>query len=507
MPTQLTGSAQAVAIGDGYAVRSPGIQGTADLRRPRDAATRSRGRVAEDGTEALEQALAAASITEVRQVELQLKPVTGGGATRSLRGTDEREVFELLMPDLGAEAGQLVLACDESGVLTWHLPVDEAQKVQVPGSRGAGGQKRFLIPAAQPQAPTPDRASGRTILRAVGRKLLKCLVYPVTDPILGPISEHFAERWEGQHRPYGLRLFTPADFRQPGGAPLTRSDWDHLTGGRILLFIHGTFSTAPAAFQLIPDDVFKALHDRYEGRVLAFNHFTLSHDPQRNIQWLLTQLPVDRALEVDIICHSRGGLVARTLAERPSAFHLDTAQVNIGRVVFVAVPNHGTPLADPDHMVKMIDRLTTLLNLFPTGFVAETLEALVTAVKLIGHGALKGLPGLAAMQPDGAFLHALNQGAPAGVEYYAIAADFEPVDQGLKALVAGSVADAVLDRVFEKVPNDLVVPEPGVYGDNGCLAFPIPDARLLEVPNDAGVVHTNIFGYGPATTQLSNWLA
>ena len=39
-------------------------------------------------------------------------------------------------------------------------------------------------------------------------------------------------------------------------------------------------------------------------------------------------------------------------------------QVRINRVVFVAAPNRGTLLADPDHMVEMLDRMTTALNLF-----------------------------------------------------------------------------------------------------------------------------------------------
>jgi hypothetical protein len=81
------------------------------------------------------------------------------------------------------------------------------------------------------------------------------------------------------------------------------------------------------------------------------------------------------------------------------------------------------------------------------------------------------------------------------------------VDQGLKALLTGSVTDAVMDRVFEQVPNDLVVPEPGVYGANGNAAFPIPGVRLLQVVPDAGVVHTTLFGYSATSEKLVEWLA
>jgi hypothetical protein len=111
------------------------------------------------------------------------------------------------------------------------------------------------------------------------------------------------------------------------------------------------------------------------------------------------------------------------------------------------------------------------------------------------------------MRPGGPFLERLNHGAPVGDGYYAIAADYEPTDQGLRALVARSVADRVLDRVFEDVGNDLVVPEPGVYSANGSGAFPIPEGRVLRVPAKAGVLHTTFFGHEPACAKLAEWLA
>ncbi len=223
------------------------------------------------------------------------------------------------------------------------------------------------------------------------------------------------------------------------------------------------------------------------------------------MRWLDDHVPAG-PLDVDIVCHSRGGLVARTLAERPAAFGLAPARLRVGRIVFVGVPNAGTALADPDHMMAMIDRLTTALNLFPGGPVTETLEAILTAVKMIGHGALKGLDGLASMQPGGTFLSHLNAGRAAPEAYFAIGADYEPADEGLKALVAGTIADAVVDRIFEQTPNDLVVPEPGVFEVEGAGGFPIPEARRLRVAPDQGVVHTTLFGHAPATAKLLEWL-
>jgi hypothetical protein len=179
----------------------------------------------------------------------------------------------------------------------------------------------------------------------------------------------------------------------------------------------------------------------------------------------------------------------------------------VGRVVFAGVPNAGTLLAHPDHVIKLLDRVTTALNLFPAGIVTEVLESILTAIKVIGHGALKGLTGLSCMKPGGDFLKALNQGAPKGADYCAIAADYVPSDAGVKLLLAGTLADAVLDRVFDHVQNDLVVPEPGVYAENGCRTFPITDpARILILPASTGILHTTLFGSPLVQSKLLEWL-
>ena len=467
MATQLTGSTQPLSLGEGYSIRAPGLRGTAELRRPRPEAERARSRIAEDGTDALDAALRNSNITEVRQIDLSLIQTTGGESSRSLRSTDGQEMLELQVPDLGPDTGQLILTCDESGVLTWHLPLEDQQDGALSTARGSGHVKRFMIPATRLGQTEVEETGKRGLLGVLGKKLCKVLIYPILDPVVGKISEIFAERWEEKNRPYGLRTFTPGNFRDADVPALSDSDWQRLAGGRALLFIHGTFSTAHSAFSEIPDNTFEALYQYYGGRVFAFNHYSLSHDPKRNVDWLLKQIPAGKSLEVDIVCHSRGGLVARTLAKHSLASGSEIPPMKVGRIVFVGVPNSGTPLAHADHMVKMLDRLTTALNIFPTGPVTETLEAILCAVKVIGHGALNGLDGLLSMRPGGEFLNQLNTGSEDGNEYFAVAADFEPVDDGLKALVAGSIADTVVDRVFEKAPNDLVVPELGVYSTNG----------------------------------------
>jgi hypothetical protein len=499
MAVELTGSSTPVVLGTGYTLRAPGLRGRADMSLPAAAGVRGAGLP----TDALEQALGAQGMRVARTIDLQITArAPGGEALRSAAGAP---AVELETPDLGDETAQVLLAADESGVLRWHFP----ERVGGDGdaTRGGGARMRYRIdapPARSARMGDPDAT--RSLIGAIGRKVLKVLVYPVTDPIIGAVSEFFAERWEAKNRPYGVRDFGPADYSTPGGRKIDASDAARLTAGRALLFVHGTFSTAHGGFGDVPPALMGELHARYGGRVIAFDHHTLSHDPRRNVEELLRRLPP--GVELDVVCHSRGGLVSRVLAERPSRFGLDTNGVAVRRVVFVGVPNAGTQLSDPQHMTHFLDRMTTALNLFPGSGVTDVLEGILTAVKVIGHGALKALDGLAAMNPNGDFLRTLNAGTPQpGVEYYAVAADYEPDDDGLRALLM----DGVADRIFADAANDLVVPQLGVYepawGGAAGGFFPIAEARRLLLTRGARVVHTRMFSHPDTAARLSQWLA
>lgn len=520
----LRGGNERVELGGGYALVAPGLRGRAERLDGGAPETRAR----EAATPLLDEVLARVDMTGVATIDITATAVPVAGVAGDLRGPGGDDALLLEVPDLGPGAGQVVLAVDEAGALTWHFPLDGGE-IQPPAVRGAGERKRFLIRRDVPSTPPAGEAGDRSLFGVVGRKLLKVIVYPITDALVGKPARAIAEHWEREHRAYGLRDFSPANYKEAATASadrdrlaLTPDAVGRLAGGRALLFIHGTFSTAQGGFHDIPLDLMIALHARYGGRVFALDHFTLSHDPVRNVRWLLDTLeqrsPSGR-LEVDVICHSRGGLVARTLAHA-AALGLDGERVVVNRVVMVGVPNQGTLLAQPDHMVEMIDRLTTGLNLLPPGGVADVLEGILIAVKIIGHGALRALDGLRAMDPGGEVLHALNRSTPvpgvpaaggstgssSGTTYFAVAANYEPTDPGLRGLV-GRARDAVVDRIFEGAANDLVVPELGVYDRNGGDGFPIVDDRCLRLPDSAGVMHTGMFGHPEVARRLDQWLS
>jgi pimeloyl-ACP methyl ester carboxylesterase len=508
MAIALNGSALPVALGNGYSLRVPGFRGTAEVTRPGAAGTRAL-RSLGSGMAALDAALAAENVSEVRQIELDLRPSAGPVPVVPLRSTrgDREPVVELQVPDLGPDVRQVVLSIDDAGVARWHIAEIGADiTTDAPSTRGAGATIRFLIPIASASLVADTDPQRRSILGAVARRILKVLVYPLTDPVFGALGDHYARRWEETKRPYRLRPFAPGNHQRPDVTPLAAAELSAMqAAGPVLMFIHGTFSTSHGGFGDLPVATLEALHERYGGRVVAFDHPTLADAPDDNVRWLLSNLP-QSPMKMDIVCHSRGGLVSRVLAERSAAFDLDGSRIDVRRIVFGGVPNGGTVLADPDHMVDMIDRFTTLLTLAPTGPVTETFEALVTVVKIIGHGALKGLRGLASMHPDGTLLAALNRPGGREVEYFAMASDYEPTDRGLQTLVA-DVADSAIDRIFGNTGNDLVVPTDGVWSGNGGGGFPVPAERVLSFTPAEGVMHTQFFGQEATSRKLLDWLA
>lgn len=492
---RLDGTARKIELEPGYALIAPGLVGMAEIEAGR--APHSRAGGVEKATPALDEAMRLSGLSEVRSIVISAtsQPVP---PAEELRGADGEPALALEVPDQGAEVGQLVMLVDEEGVVSWHYPEPGPPL----GAARGRAVKRFVLRRYCPPQP-PQPGANRGLFGFVGRKILKVLVYPIVDPILGHVAEALAGRWEAKKRPYGLHRLDANNY-EDGGRPMTAADWRELAAGRALLFVHGTFSTARGAFGGLPRETMAALGELYAGRVFAFNHFSLSHSLQQNSRWFMEQvtpaLAEGERLRLDIICHSRGGLVARALAAEAAA-QLDP-RIAIDRVVFVAAPNHGTALADGDHMVQFLDRYTSMLNLAPPGpasVVTEVLEGVLIVVKVIGHAALESLPGLLAMHPQR--MQPLMDAET--LQGFAIASNFEPGD-GMKQLVR--VADSVLDRVFGDAANDLIVPTQGVYGGSESSLFPIPTERVLRLDANRAVWHGAFFTQPEVDRQLIAWL-
>jgi hypothetical protein len=504
----LSADGAAVTVG-GATLRTPGLTGTASAApgaRPEvgTPVAATAGSAEPPAADPLAQALGASGATVRQTLAVDAAPAGGPGA----RAAGPAAV-DVTVADPGPDLGQLLVSTDALGVVSFHF---------APAGGAGGGARDALSPNAArtfrvPVRPgsgaaaggAPGETSGTPGARVIGvpsvaRLVLKHVVFPLVDPLVGAVSESFAGRWEAAHRPYRLRPFGPDDHARDDVPPLDGADWERLGRGRALLFVHGTFSRAHSAFGGLPRDVVGALHARYEGRVFAFDHHTLSDDPADNVRWLVDHLPDGARLDVDVVCHSRGGLVSRVLAERQGELALGGRAVRVGKVVFVGAPNAGTALADPDRMGALIDTYATVLNLIPEPATKEVLQAVVTVAKQLAVGAAKGLPGLQAMRPDGAFAKRLNAGARAGdTRYFALTSDYTPRHAGLKRLLA----DRLMDGIF-KGGNDLVVPSEGVWSANGSGFFPIDEKRVLS--DGESVAHTEFFTSPGAQRQMLEWL-
>jgi hypothetical protein len=500
----LDGSASPVELDAGYALIAPGLVGTADIRSGRDPHTRAGG--FEAATAAFDDALSNAGINEIRSIVLDVQQKPLPSDARPARTMEGEEAMVLEVPDLGDTVGQVVLAID-NGVVTWNFPQDRRE---TSAARGVGGTRRFVIRSRVPAQEAGAEPATRGLFGAIGKKILKVLVYEVADAVLGPIGERFVRKWEERNRPHNIRRFTAADYRQPLAESLSDAEWRHLLTGRSLLFVHGTFSTAHGGFGKLSPAVLEDLHEAYQGRVFAFDHMTLSVSPEENVEWFAStaapHLEGTAGLDMDIVCHSRGGLVSRALAGELQTAGLSS--IRVGKVVFVATPNKGTLLADPDHVVNFLDRYTSALDLAPPGpaaVVTDLLEAILAVVKVIGHAGLSGLDGLAAMDPSGPFIAALNSGAPVTARYFAMSSNYEPPG-GLRDFTMMQVGDALVDRVFEAAANDLVVPTEGVNQGSPGAGFPIPEQRSLRFGPEQSIWHSDFFGQAQAQDRLKEWL-
>jgi hypothetical protein len=335
-----------------------------------------------------------------------------------LRTRYDEPAIELTTPVPPSGWARLVYSVDELGIAAWNLAESAAGTGPTTDAREWGNSQRFLI---RHRVPITRQLSGdakdkvRGPFGWVGKKVFDVLAFPLVDPVFGAIGERYSEAWERAFRPYGLRTLTPTNHRSGTFESFGDNEWDRFTAGRALLLIHGTFSRAHEAFRDFPEEYVADLHRLYEGRVFAFDHFTISHDPRQNVDWLVERIPEGLRLELDILCHSRGGLVARALTEKQSELSLGSRSISVERVVHVGTPNAGTLLTDALHMADLVDAYMNYSVLIPDSAPSLLLDCLLVVVKHLAAETLKGLEGLQSMLPSGSFLREwLNVGtAPA----------------------------------------------------------------------------------------------
>lgn len=291
-----------------------------------------------------------------------------------------------------------------------------------------------------------------------------------------------------------------------------------------LLLIHGTISSSVDAFgQMQEGDTWTTLRTQYKNNVIAFDHYTLSESPLKNALDFLKVCPENCSL--DIMSHSRGGLIADILAKcdynnnenqevgfskneqdiflkkkekaiaegKEELQEYDLIQeinelalkkkITVQKIVRVAAPANGTTILSErvDHFFNL------LLNTISLAFgIKNPLYGIVKSflLELISQKDDPDvLPGLNSMIPGSLFQKMLNA-ADTSVEsdLYNIIGDSEVGGVSFESL------KVILANLFYRQANDLVV-------DTSSMVYGVKrlDGYYLFTSQDSDTNHFNYF--------------
>jgi len=293
------------------------------------------------------------------------------------------------------------------------------------------------------------------------------------------------------------------------------------SGARILLLLHGTISSTAGAFGALAsgsgaaDDgafITSALA-KYDA-VLGFDHRTLSQSPRRNARRLvrlLRMLPmVDGTVDVDVMTHSRGALVYRSVAESPAMARRIAGRYNINGVVFVAGTNSGTQFAESENWHRMLNTYTNLIARSRPGYlpsvaqIKAAMQGVLLLVELLATVATDVdwvLPGINAQAPTSRFQRWLNRPGSTLGTYHAITSDYEA------ASAAGNklwwALDKLADTLMSDAPNDCVVDVASMETVDG---IQLSEDRRLSLATNEQTHHSAYFHNDDVLAQLRTWL-
>ena len=337
------------------------------------------------------------------------------------------------------------------------------------------------------------RARWGLLGRLVGRK-----EYVALEP--NEIGKYLEELDKQLTPTRGLRQWDASCNALTASPAITKDD-------NILLIIHGTFSKSDHIF----DDLRKAPNGleflgraakRYK-QILSFDHPTVSVSPMLNALDLRDALGESTG-PIDIVCHSRGGLVARWWMEA-----LDPHPTRSKRCVFVASPLGGTSLAAPPRLRAGLNALANLSRLLGTsGMAVPLMKAPAAILRVIGSvvgvasriplvdAAVAMIPGLASQSrtSNNAELIRLN-GRTQNAQYFFVRSDFQSTSPGwdiFRVIREAKIRTAETAADFFVFPgqNDLVVDCDSMTGVPGITLGP---ANLCDFGTNDNVYHTNYF--------------
>jgi triacylglycerol esterase/lipase EstA (alpha/beta hydrolase family) len=365
-----------------------------------------------------------------------------------------------------AEAGDEVIARPTELTPSFVAPLADGDLHIV--QHKDSGCIQFVFPAPGQQLLPEARRGAEWILRAALRARER-------------MTQAAIEKIERFSKPEGL-----VALRRGFDSPVFPTELAAARGRRVLLLVHGVFSSVEGGFgDLAGDAGMRQLLERYDGHVFGYNHWTIARTPQQNALDLLARIPADGEWQLDLLCHSRGGLVVRSLLAESEADAV-LAQIasqrpgriaSIGKVVFVAAANHGSPLAEPEELQHFLN-VAAMLASFSGGMALDVVIGLARVVVSLGFER----PSVKAMASGSALVAALNRGGTlldSASTWYA-RANFNYGESVLQQ------TGALINRVLmAAVDNDVVVPYDSVVlaapADGHILNFGTPQRKQSEV--------------------------
>lgn len=433
-----------------------------------------------------------------------------------------------------------VILLEQDGVLSWSFPkkVNDEALIERRAKRTADGQR------------SQRRATFELEIHASSNKTRRARLPSFITEMIYTNVRAYVLRFTARVAASGAMAFLERNVREglihlkttdPQSWGLVRPDRLKLPTDRqasILLMVHGTFSTTLGSFGALGAtpwgiNLLSDAQAKYD-LVLGFDHLTLSRDPLENAVEILKALESipdngQVAPKIDIVCFSRGGLVARSLIEY--LLPASNWKPQIGSVAFVGCTNEGTRLAEPDNWHQLIDLYTNLsmaafkvIEMLPSAgavlagnVLRHGVETLGAFVKYLTTHAVteNAIPGLAAMEPDGPFVIEINKPQPdqpiaEHAQYFAIQSDFNPklaLDRdgmrGLPKKLLLMLADGFVDDLMNG-SNDLVVNVDSMIAiDRSSGAF-VKDA--VEFKDTPEIYHTVYFTRPEVASALRTWL-
>lgn len=235
---------------------------------------------------------------------------------------------------------------DEGGVLYWRNGIP----AQPPGRtsrrrRAARGRRRGL----EPETAIDDRVVLTRDFPVLAPNKVTQAIVAIDRRLNSSIDDTMGSR---------LRRLE----RRPDGTFEVGKDIEGpFDKGKTLVLVHGTFSNATSMlgeFAVEPGAAFLARAFKAYERVVFFDHPTLAVSPILNALELARLVGASTA-PVDVIAHSRGGLVVRWWLEAFGA-GLKLGPKSPVRVVFAGSPLYGTSLAAPDKIKNAMDLLSNI---------------------------------------------------------------------------------------------------------------------------------------------------